>query len=193
MLRSRISRRLCGHVAGGLMALVVGLGFAGGALAANTVSTTVVVNGTLTASIADLTMGSVAYAHTDVAKTGTMALTADDSSGSNAGWNVTVQASAFAYSGPYGGDAIPAKNFAITMANAPTEIAGQQIHPNRGPRVPLTNSTGTLDVARKVLQADEKGGKGTYGQDLAVTLTVPADSVVGTYTGTVFVTITAAP
>jgi hypothetical protein len=192
MVRSRISRRLCGQIAGGLMALVVGLGFAGGALAGNTVSTTVT-GGTLSASIADLALPSVAYSHTDVTKTGIMTLTADDSSGTNAGWNVQVIASNFVYSGAYGGTNIPNTNFALTSAAAPIKLQGQGVSTSNGPMVPSASPLGTLNVARKVVQADVNHGKGEYSQALGVSLLVPADSVAGTYTSTLTVTITAGP
>jgi hypothetical protein len=59
--------------------------------------------------------------------------------------------------------------------------------------VPASSPVGTLDTARKVLQANAGHGKGNYSQALDVSLIVPADSVAGTYTGTLTVTITAGP
>ncbi len=174
------------------MALVVGLGLASGALASNSVSTSVT-GGTRTASIEDLSLGAVNYAHIDQTKTGTMSLTADDSSGTNAGWNVTVVASNFAYTGTYGGVSIPASNFALTSAAAPIKVVGQGVSESNGPMVPSTSPVGTLDSARKVVQANANHGKGTYTQALGVSLIVPEDSVEGTYTSTLTVTITFGP
>lgn len=192
MIRGRISRRLGGQLASGALALVIGIGFAGGTLADNKVTTTVL-GGTRTASVKDLDLGTVTYSHSDVTKTGTMALTADDSSGTNAGWNVQVVASDFVYGGSYSGDDITADNFALTSAADPVRVAGQGVSPAQGPKVPATSPVGTLDTARKVVQANAKFGKGTYSQDLGVSLNVPADSVVGTYTSTLTVTIVAGP
>jgi hypothetical protein len=189
---SDVARHRWEKVAGGLMALVVGLGFASGALAANTVRTTVT-GGTRTASIADLVLPATTYSHSDQTKTGTMTLTADDSSGTNAGWNVTVLASNFVYAGSYSGTDIPAANFGLTAAAAPARTAGQGVSPTQGPKVPTTSPVGTLDTARKVVQANANHGKGTYTQALDVSLLVPADSVEGTYTSTLTVTITAGP
>jgi len=173
-------------------ALALSLGLVAPTLAGNTVTTTVV-PGIRSASIADLSLGSVNYAHVDQTQTGTITLTADDSSGTNLGWNVTVQTSDFLYSGLYAGTDIPAADFALTSAAAPVKIAGQGVTPPNGPQVPATSPVGTLDTARKVLQANVGHGKGTYSQALGVSLTVPADSVAGTYTGTLTVTISAGP
>jgi hypothetical protein len=145
------------------------------------------------ASIADLTLPAVTYSHTDQTASGTMTLTAEDTSGTGAGWNVTVQSSAFAYSGANGGSSIPAANFSITAGDPPTLASGQAIDPTGGPKVPPTNSTGTLDVARKTLHAEAGFGQGTYTQALDVSLTIPALSRAGTYTATLTVTIAAGP
>lgn len=174
--------------AGSILAAPVG--------AANTVSQTLNA-GTRTASIANLTLGAKTYSHSNQTSTGTMTLTADDSTGSGNGWNVTVQSSAFVYSGTNSGTNIAASNFSITTANAPTVVAGQAIDttatPPGGPKVPGTGATGALDVARKTVQAEVGYGQGTYDQGLAVSLTIPGGARAGTYTGTMTVTIAAAP
>lgn len=163
------------------------------ASAANTITQTINA-GTRTSSIADLTLGAVSYSHSAQASTGTMVLTADDSSGSGLGWNVTVQSSAFVYSGPNSGTNIPAANFSITSAAGPTATAGEPVDLIGGPMVPLTFTTpATLDSARKTLQAELTYGEGTYTQGLDVSLAIPAQSRVGTYTGTLTVTISAGP
>jgi spore coat protein U-like protein len=163
------------------------------ASAVNTVTQTVNA-GTRSSSIADLTLGAVSYSHSAQASTGTMVLTADDSSGSGAGWNVTVQGSNFVYSGPNGGTDIPAANFSITAASAATMTAGEAVDGTGGPKVPASFSApATLDAARKTLQANATFGEGTYTQDLSVSLSIPAQSRVGTYTGTMTVTISSGP
>lgn len=160
--------------------------------AADTVTQTVTA-GTRSASVANLALGSVAYGHSDQASTGTMTLTVDDSSGSNLGWNVTILSSAFVYSGGNSGSNIPAANFSLTSAAAPVATAGQAIDPVGGPNVPVISPVGTLDSARKPIQAAVLFGKGTYTQSLGVSLTIPADSAVGTYTGTLTVTAAIGP
>ena len=178
----------------GASALVVG-SLAGPALAEDTVSQTITGSG-LTASVADLTLPSIAYQNAAHDVTGTMTLTADDSTGSGAGWNVTIQSSAFVWVGTAnGGTDIPAANFAISSAAAPTLIAGQAVSATAatGPQVPTVSPVGSLDSARKTLQATAAYGAGTYSQALGVTLTIPAQSRVGVYTGTLTTTITSAP
>jgi hypothetical protein len=168
---------------------------AGPALAADTVTLAITGSG-LTASIDDVTLTSTAYQNAAHNVTGTMTLTADDSTGSGAGWNVTVQSSAFVWVGTAnGGIDIPASRFALTSAAVPTWIAGQVVGvaAATGPQVPPTSPIGTLDTPRKTLSATAAYGSGTYSQALGVTLTIPAMSRVGTYTGTITTTITSAP
>ncbi|MDQ3690628.1 MAG: WxL domain-containing protein [Chloroflexota bacterium] len=160
--------------------------------AADTVTQTVTA-GSRTASVANLTLTAVAYAHTAQTSTGTMTLSADDSTGSGAGWNVTILSSAFAYTGTNGGTAIPAANFSLTSAAAPVMTAGQAIDVVGGPKVPLVSPVGALNSARKTVQAEAAFGQGAYTQALGVSLSIPALSRAGTYTGTLTTTIAAAP
>ena len=159
------------------------------ASAANTVTQTIN-PGTRTASVADLALGAVSYSHSAQTSTGIMVLAADDSSGTGAGWDVTVQSSDFAYSGSNGGTDIPAANFSLTSASAATAVAGQAVDATGGPNA---GSTGSLDTPRTTLSADADFGQGSYSQNLGVSLSIPAQSRVGTYTGTLTVTISAAP
>lgn len=188
MRRTRIT------AAGLAAAALVTIGAAPAAFAADTV-TQVVNGGTRTASVANLTMAAVTYSHSAQSNPGTMTLTADDSSGTGLGWNVTVVSSAFVYSGTNGGTNIPAANLSLTSAAAPTMTAGQAVDPLGvgGPKVPLVSPVGTLDSARKTVQANANFGQGTYTQGLGVSLSIPAQSRAGTYTGTLTTTIAAAP
>jgi hypothetical protein len=165
------------------------------ALAADSVTQAITGSG-LIASVADLTLSSVAYQNAAHNSTGTMVLTVDDSTGSGAGWNVTIQSSAFVWVGTAnGGIDIPAGQFSLTTAAAPTMIAGQAVSValSTGPQVPPTSPLGTLDTPRKTLVATAAYGAGTYSQALGVTLAIPAQSRVGVYTGTLTTTITSAP
>jgi hypothetical protein len=164
-------------------------------LGADTVTQAITGSG-LTASVADVTLGSAAYQNAAHNVTGSMVLTVDDSTGSGAGWNVTIMSSDFIWVGTAnGGTDIPAAKFALTTAAAPTLVAGQAVNValSTGPQVPPTSPLGTLDSARKVLVATAAYGAGTYTQALGVTLTIPAQSRVGVYTGTLTTTITSAP
>jgi len=158
----------------------------------------------LTASVADLALPAASYSHAAQTTAGTLTLTATDTgllgTGlTNSGWNVTVQSSNFAYSGPNAGAPIAASNLAITAAHPPTRVSGQQISSTGGPRT--TKVIGTLNTARKTLQADGPTGLvtltyygiGTYRQQMDVRLTVPGQAPVGTYTATLTVTISSGP
>lgn len=182
------------RVGGGIaLAGALAIGIIAPAAAENAVTLNIT-GGSYSASVADAALTAVNYSHSDQNQTGSMTLTADDSTGTGAGWNVTIQSSDFAYSGTStGGSAIPAANFAITTANAPSASAGQVIDPTNGPMVPAAGATGTLDQARKVLQAAPDYGLGTYTQALDVQLAIPGMARAGTYTGTLTVTISAGP
>ncbi len=143
------------------------------------------------ASVADLVLGGISYSHSAQQNSGTLVLTASDDAAD--GWNVTILSSAFVYSGTNGGTNIPAANFALTSAAAPVATAGQAIDATGGPKVPAVSPVGTLDTARKTIQAAAGFGQGTYTQALGVTLTIPAQSRAGTYTGTLTTTIAAGP
>ncbi|HET7399537.1 MAG TPA: hypothetical protein VFJ94_13550, partial [Intrasporangium sp.] len=133
--------------------------------------------------------------------TGTMTITADDSTGTGAGWNVTEQVSNLIYTGSYTGTDIPAANLAITSVGAVTATAGQTVDNTgtdlspTGPQSANKTSgvTGTLETARTVFRAGVNYGLGTYTLPVNLNLEVPADSRVGTYTGTLTTTITSAP
>jgi hypothetical protein len=189
MDRLSIGRRVALSLGAG--ALLVGT-IAGPAFAADTV-TQAVNAGTRTASIANLTLTAVSYSHSAQTQTGSMTLTADDSTGSGAGWNVTVLSSAFVYSGANSGTNIAASNFSLSSAAAPVATAGEAVDATNGPKVPTVSPVGTLDSARKTVQANAAYGEGTYTQALGVSLSIPAMSRAGTYTGTLTTTIAAAP
>ena len=145
--------------------------------------------GSLSATIGDMSLPAVAYSHADQPTSGTMVLTVDDARGSDIGWSYTVQSGAFARTG---GGSIPASNFALTAAAAPVMTAGEAVGVG-GPRVPTASPVGTLDTARNVIEAADTFGSGTYTQDLGVTLTVPGQSLAGTYTATMTFTASAGP
>lgn len=167
-----------------LMSAIV-FGSAVPAFAADTV-TAGITAGERSASVADAAVSGSTYKHVAQTATGSMTLTADDSTGSQAGWNVTILSSDFVYAGAVGLVPIAAANFSIPVANTPVSIAGQPI-------TGLTASTapGALDTAKKVLSAAVDTGNGTYTQALDVSLAIPASSQVGTYTGTLTTTIAA--
>ena len=151
--------------------------------------------GGLSVSVSDLAFPSSVYRNEAHDVTGTMVVTADDSRGTGAGWSVSVQGSAFVYSGAAGGTNIPASAFTLTSAGDPTWVAGQAVSLTaaNGPQVPPEIVYGSLASPIKTIRATAAYGAGTYNQDLGVTLTIPGQSHVGTYTGTLTTTISATP
>ena len=187
-----MQRRLAPGLGAGIL-LVAAL--AGPAFAADTITQAITGSG-LTASVGDVTLTSVAYQNAAHAVVGTMVLTADDSTGLAAGWNVTIMSSDFVWVGTAnGGFDIPAANLSLSSAAVPVMIAGQVVGvaAATGPQVPPTSPLGTLDAPRKTISATAAYGSGTYTQGLGITLAIPAMSRVGVYTGTLTTTITSAP
>jgi putative surface cell wall-binding protein len=177
----------------GSAALLVGV-LAGPAFAGTVAQT--ITQGGLTASVANFAFPSVAYQNEAHDVSGTMVVTADDSRGTSLGWSVTVQGSAFVYAGALVGTNIPAANFALTSAAEPVLVAGQVVDltASTGPQIPIEGIVyGSLASPLKTIRATAAYGAGTYTQDLGVTLTIPAQSKVGTYTGTLTTTISATP
>lgn len=175
----------------------VGLGLLLTALVAASVAAETIVQplsgGGRSVSVTSATMSPITYSHDAQTSSGTVTLAVDDSSGTGQGWNVTVQSAGLEYSGEYNGAPIPAQNLAITSAGAPATTAGQGIDSLGGPKVPDTNATGSLDQPRKVLQANPEYGQGSYSQSLDLSLTVPAMSRAGAYSGVLIVSINSGP
>jgi hypothetical protein len=162
------------------------------ALAGNTVTQEVTCpTSGRTASLSDLSLANIVYAGTDQVRPGTVALAAADLTCTGNGWNVTVLASSFSYSGTGSDPVLTAANLALTSAAVPAVVSGQGINPTKGPKVVTTS--GALDTGRKVIQAQTNAGQGSYSQALGLSLTIPAYSPAGTYTTTITSTITAGP
>ena len=168
--------------------LALGLLIAVPSVAADTITLSVTGEGR-SASVSGASLGGVGYSHDDQTTDGTISLVIDDSTASLDGWNVTMQAGDFVA----GERSIPASNLVITNAQAPVHVEGASIDEAGGPIVPQGGGTGSLNSARKVLQANADYGTGTYQQDLDVQLTVPGQTPAGEYVSTLTVDITAGP
>lgn len=171
-----------------LATMIVTLAIAVPVLAADTITLMVEGEGR-SASVSGASLDSVGYSHEDQTSSGLISLDVDDSSATNDGWNVTVEADDFAD----GDSSISASNFSISGANAPSYVEGQEIDESGGPKVPGDGATGALDSPRKVLQAEEDFGAGSYEQDLDVELLVPGQTPAGEYSSNLTVNITAGP
>lgn len=151
--------------------------------------------GTLSASYANATLAGVTYSLAEqVTPSANLTLTAADGTGTGAGWNVTVISSDFVYTGSNGGTDIPAANFVFGTPGTPTAVGtdSQAVSATAG-QGPEAGTGGSMGTARKVIMAGAGYGQGSYDQTVGATLTVPAKSRVGTYTGTLTTTIAAGP
>ncbi len=162
--------------------------------AAQTTITMTITGGPRTVSInPDFVALDVRYSEEPQSINGSATVTVDDLSGTGAGWHVTLQATDLIYSGADGSSSIPAANLAVTSASAPVMLTGQSIDAFGGPKMPDSNATGSLDQPRTVLLSNPDHGQGRYTQDLGLTVTIPAMSQAGSYTGTLIVSIGAGP
>ena len=143
----------------------------------------------LSARIADLSLSAMNVSTAAQESPGTLTLTATETGCGGQGWNVTIQAATWTRQG--GGATIPASALSLTQVANPAPVSGQGVDTIGGPK--LVNELGTLDHSRKVLQANQGYGLGSYTQVLGVKLTIPAVIPSGAYQTVVTTTITAGP
>lgn len=187
-IQTLIKRSVLGLV--GAAAITASIGAP--AFAADTVTQVIKGDGELSASIADASLTTINYSNSEVITDGSLTMSVNDPRGTAEGWNVTVASSNFVYKGASTiGQDIPNKNFSITKVLDPSYVAGQPIDA-RGP-LAVSEGAGSLDAARETILANEGSGSGTYGQELPVSLLVPAYSQAGTYTAVLTVSITSGP
>jgi hypothetical protein len=137
----------------------------------------------LTASITGTSFGSIAYSFTDSAPlSGTLTVTALDTRGTAAGWNIVLSATNF--TGSTG--SIPVNRFSLS-AGTVTTIAG----PSSGQTTSALTPVST--TAAKVWSAAIGSGDGSYSLNVPASLVVPGGTLVGTYTSVVTVAITSGP
>ncbi len=98
------------------------------------------------------------------------------------GWNVSVVASPYAYTGTSVSGPIPASNLTLT---------GSSIPGGSGLSRPVT--TGALDRPLKVLSASPTNGIGAFTQSLDLNLFIPAGTPIGTYRSTLTVSTAVGP
>jgi hypothetical protein len=98
------------------------------------------------------------------------------------GWNVSVSASPFVYSGTSVATNIPASNLTLTSSTKPDAP---------GFTTPVTS--GPLGAAVKVLSVSPNNGVGSYSQTLNVNLSIPAGAAIGAYRSTVTITVAVGP
>ena len=146
-----------------------------------------------TISITSASLAPASYSPVEQQSQGYLSYTIDAATGASEGWSVTVQSSDLVYSGQHGGSDIPAANLAISSANQPSYLSGDPIDPSNGPFAPFGGATGSLDQPRTVLVANQDYGHGSYAQELDLVFTIPGDSKVGEYSGSITFTTVAGP
>jgi hypothetical protein len=150
-----------------------------------------VLTGTRAASVGEIAFGSARFSHADQDLTGTATLTVDDSSGTGAGWRVSIQSSDLTWqagttnatSNP---STIPASNLSVIATDDVQRIAGTTNAEGFG-------TVGNLGGPVLAMSAGEREGEGTYTLPLRFTLTIPADSHTGKYTGVLTTTMSVNP
>ncbi len=98
------------------------------------------------------------------------------------GWNVTIVASNFTYSGSGFGTAIPASNLTLTGSTLPS-----------GTGISTPATSGSLSSTLNVLSASATNGIGSYSQTLNLNLDVPAGVLAGAYQSTVTIAVASGP
>ncbi len=165
--------------------------------AATAPATITVVSGGLVVTV--IGGGSVAFSNltlngTDqtVNPTGTPTIRVIDATGSNAGWNVTFTATDFIS----GANTIPNTNFSFNPTGGSlVRISGQAVDGTNGPKEAGGGSQ-VLSGSVKALTTSAGYGKGKYDYTPATgsfSLTVPATTLVGTYTSTLTITLSSGP
>ena len=161
-------------------------GLASPALAADngseTTTAAAVTAGNRTAALAGaITFEAVATSHGALSPVDqSTSVAVNDLSGSHAGWNVTIVASALTHT-TVGTATIGAANVTIDAFGTLTSGTGV-----------TEGSTGAIDTPRALVSATATNGfDQIYTQEFDLGLNVPADSLAGSYAGTLTVTIAA--
>jgi hypothetical protein len=139
----------------------------------------------LTASITGTSFGSIPYSFSNSAPlSGSLTLTALDTRGTAAGWNIVLSATDF--DGAATTDFIPVGQLALTPG-AITTIAGPSTGQTTFPLAPVSTS------AAKIWNAASGSGDGSYSLAVPASLVVPGGTLVDSYTSVVTVAITSGP
>jgi putative surface cell wall-binding protein len=128
-----------------------------------------------------VTFPAVPASHSNQAATAqNTSVEVNDLSGTDAGWNVSIVASALALNG--GSATIPAGDVSLAGFGALASISGATTGITPG-------SVASIGSAVALLSAPAGDGVGDYTQAFSLGLTVPADTPAGAYSGTLTVTV----
>jgi hypothetical protein len=141
--------------------------------------------------------GSPIYQHTGTQTvSGDFSIEVDDARGTDAGWTVSVSASDFVDNRGTPVDTTDDRtidagtNFDQSSASVVTHVAGD---PASGVTPTANPATLNLETGYVVLGATAGNGSGSYTATMPVSLTIPAQTLVGSYSSTVTVTVGTAP
>ena len=171
-------------------AAVTALAVAGSAIAANVTATATVSAGTLSLSSAAAPSVSATLNGTDQSPNYTMPMTANDATGSGAGWNVTITSTAFTTG------AKSLSNSASTVTGVTSSCAGGTTCTN--PTNGITYNLGvpaaaSAPTAVKLFNAAANTGMGSFTVTPTVQVAIPANTYAGTYTSTVTLAVVSGP
>lgn len=126
------------------------------------------------------------YSHGSQQVTATTTLTADDLTGSGAGWHVTVDT----------GGLTGSNNSAHVIDASTFTVTGGTLDATSGSTTGVTANTTDQSLgsgAVSVLSAAAGSGDGTYTEGLTIGIAVPGNQAVDDYTGSLTITIATTP
>jgi hypothetical protein len=172
---------------------VVALIGAAPAFATSTVVTAVVSAGTLSLTApATATVTPVTLNGLDQTSPYSMALQANDNTGSGAGWNLTITSTIFTSGAPV--HTLSATASSLTGVTAVCTGPGTCVNPTNGIGYPVAVPAGAgPPAAVKFFNAAVNTGMGNFTVTPTVAVSFPAATFVGTYTSTVTLAIVSAP
>jgi hypothetical protein len=171
-------------------AAVAALAVAGSATAASVTATATVSAGTLSLSSAAAPSVSATLNGTDQSPSYTMPMTANDATGSGAGWNVTITSTAFT-TGTHS-----LSNSASTVTGVTSACAGGTTctNPTNGITYNLgVPAAGTAPTAVKLFNAAANTGMGSFTLTPSVQVAIPANTYAGAYSSTVTLAVVSGP
>jgi hypothetical protein len=118
---------------------------------------------------------------------GAVAFLVRDARFTREGWSVNILASDFTYKSETGSYTVPVSNLSVTGITV-TKQAGDD--GAVAAATPLAMSAG---VSKMVASAAKGKGSGIYKVEVGTTLTIPANTTIGTYTSTITFNLASAP
>ena len=150
--------------------------------------------GIRSATLGELTFDAATVSHNDQSVSSSATLAVNDISGTGAGWQVTVQASALTFTA--GADSDQAND---DLAASNLTVIGQTVVAEADTVSSLTDVTGTgatalaIGTPQIVATALRSTGEGSYTSSLTFNLTIPANTRNGSYSGIITTTMAVAP